>query len=303
METVIKSQKVKEVKLSNEPTLKTGNEKFDNWLSNKGGLVKGSSILLSGTSGAGKTSLMLNLMSVMSNTVISMYEREVSLNSVCEQTSNVKPKHSNAYIADKKTHPHFNDYIKELNTLKPEIVILDSIQAVAMEDFTELSEEDALNHISKILRTWAEENNAVVFIISHNTKAGDYKGAACLKQLIDIHMIMNFDKKTNERTITFSKNRKGAVDSMFYIFTNSGIEFFTTEEWELRTEKRDFRESFINFANKYVSNINSNTKAGDKFLEEYNKEVKKINKSNDGNEICLNLLNLLMELSDKHENI
>lgn len=301
METTIKSQKVKEVQLSNEPTLKTGNEKFDNWFSKKGGMVKGSSILLSGTSGAGKTSLMLNLMSIMSNTVISMYEREVSLNSVCEQTSNVKPNHANAYIADKKTHPHFNDYVKELDVLKPEIVILDSIQAVAMEDFTSMSEEDALNHISKVLRVWAEENNAVVFLISHNTKSDTYQGTACLKQLVDAHMIMNYDKKLNQRTISFSKNRKGEVKMMFYIFTDSGIEFFTEEEWNSRTEKRDFRESFVKFATNYISNVNTNTEEGAKFLEEYNKAIKQINKSANSNKVCSDLLDLLMALSDAHE--
>lgn len=301
METVIKSQKVKEVKLSNEPTLKTGNEKFDNWLSNKGGLVKGSSILLSGTSGAGKTTMCINLMNWMPNTIISMYEREVASQSVCEQTSNITPKHGNAYIADKKTHPHFNDYVKELDVLKPEIIILDSIQAVAMEDFTDISEEDALNHISKVLRTWAEENNSIVFIISHNTKGGDFQGTNCLKQMIDAHMIMDFNKKENFRTITFSKNRKGVINTLFYTFEESGIDFFTPEEWELRTEKRNFRENFVNFATNYVSGINTKTESGAKFFTEYTKAIKKINKSNDSNEVCSDLLNLLMELSDKHE--
>lgn len=301
MEIAIKSQKVKEVKLSNEPTLMTGNVKFDNWFSKKGGFVKGSSILLSGTSGAGKTSLMINLMSLMPKTIISMYEREVASQSVCEQTSNLKPKHDNAYIADRETHPHFNDYLKELEVLKPEIIIIDSIQAIAMEDFVDISEDDALNHISKVLRNWAEKNNSILILVGHNLKSGDFQGTNCLKQLVDVHMVMEYDKKTNCRTMTFTKNRKGPIDTLYYTFEENGIDFHTTEEWESRTQNKNFRESFIKFATSYVSTINTKNEAGEKFVNEYNKALKKINKSDDGDKICSDLLNLLMELSDKFE--
>lgn len=301
METTIKSQKIKDVSLSNEPTLKTGNEKFDNWFSSKGGMVKGSSILLSGISGSGKTTLCMNLMNWMPNTVISMYEREVSKNSVCEQTSNIKSKHDNAYIADKKTHPHFNDYFKELDILKPEVIILDSIQAVAMEDFIEMSEEDGLNHISKILREWAEENNAVLILISHNNKDGSFRGTNCLKQMVDAHMIMDYDKKGNFRTITFSKNRKGAINTMYYTFEETGINFFTPEEWDARAEDRNFKEKFVDFVNSYIANTN---KKGDLYAnikKDYLQGIKSIKKLEDDNEVCKELLNLMLDLSDKYE--
>lgn len=301
METSIKSQKVKEVTLSNEPTLMTSNEKFDKWFSGKGGMVKGSSILLSGVSGSGKTSLCFNLMNWMPNTVISLYEREVASKSVCEQTSNIRPKHDNAYIADKNTHPHFNDYVKELDILKPEVIILDSIQAVAMDDFSDMSEEDALNHISKVLRTWSEENNAVLFIISHNTKGGDFQGTNCLKQLVDAHMVMDYDKKGNFRTITFSKNRKGPISTMFYNFTETGIEFYSQDEWESMTGSRDFKESFAKFVKTYVSTANKKSEAYQQFIEAYDKKVKEIKKIEDPNELCNELFSLMLEITDENK--
>ena len=301
MENQIKSLKVNEVTLSNEPTLKTGNKKFDKWFSNKGGMVKGSSILLSGVSGSGKTTLCFNLMNWMPNSIISLYEREVASQSVCEQTSNIKPKHENAYIADKKTHPHFNDYVKELSILKPEVIILDSIQAIAMDDFSDMSEDDALNHISKVLREFAEENNSVVIIISHNTKGGDFKGTNCLKQMVDAHMIMDYNKKGNFRTITFSKNRKGAIDTMFYTFEESGIEFFTTEEWDARADDRNFKEKFLQFVNNYVASSNKKNDICINLINDYNKGIKSISKIENDSEVCEKLLNLMLSLSDKYE--
>jgi predicted ATP-dependent serine protease len=88
METEIKSLKVKDVEVSNDPTLKTGNEKFDNWFSGKGGMVLRSSIFVSGTSGAGKSTLMINIMNWLSNVTTCMYEREVEAKDIVEQTLN-----------------------------------------------------------------------------------------------------------------------------------------------------------------------------------------------------------------------
>ena len=302
MEAIARSIKVKNVVISDDPTLKTGNEKFDNWFSNKGGIVLRSAIFVSGTSGAGKSTLMLNLMRLLSNTVTCMYEREVESKDIVEQVLNIAPKHDNAYICDKKSHPHFSDFMRELDIIKPKVVIVDSLQAIAMEDFAEMSSEDACNHISKVLRTWISDNNAILFLIGHNVKSGVFEGRNTILQFMDVHLDLVYDKKLNTRTMSFgTKNRKGPMGMLYYIFEKNSLEFFTEEEWEIKTQKRDFRENFINFATNYVSGINTKTESGAKFFAEYNKAIKKINKSNDSNEVCSDLLNLLMGLSDKHE--
>jgi hypothetical protein len=93
----------------------------------------------------------------------------------------------------------------------------------------------------------------------------------------------------------------GSLGNSTGAFEESGLELHTTEEWEAKTQERDFRNSFINFVTKYASTVNVNNEAGEKFVAEYNKALKQINKSNDGNKICSDLLNLMMTLSDKHE--
>ncbi len=302
MEAVVKSLNFNQIKVSNAPTLKTGNEKFDNWFSKKGGMVLRSAVYVSGTSGAGKTTLMVNMMNWLKDVTTCMYEREVEAQDVKEQTSNIVFNHNNAHICDIKTHPHFNEFLKELDTLKPKVVIVDSLQAIAMDDFPEMNEDDACNHIVKILRQWTSDNNAVLFLIGHNTKEGEFAGKNTIMQFMDAHIDMVFDKKANTRTMSWGKkNRKGPMGTLYYTFEESGLELHTTEEWEAKTQERDFRNSFINFVTKYASTVNVNNEAGEKFVAEYNKALKQINKSNDGNEICSNLLNLMMNLSDNHE--
>lgn len=302
METSIKSLNFNQIKVSNAPTLKTGNEKFDEWFSKKGGMVLRSAVYVSGTSGAGKTTLMVNMMNWLKDVTTCMYEREVEAQDVKEQTSNVVFKHNNAHICDIKTHPHFDEFMKELNNLQPKVVIVDSLQAIAMDDFPNMNEDDACNHIVKILRQWTFDNNAVLFLIGHNTKEGEFAGRNTIMQFMDAHIDMVFDKKTNTRTMSWGKkNRKGPMGTLYYTFEEAGIELFTKEEWQSKTEDRNFRENFITFVTNYVSTVNTNTEAGAKFVSEYNKALKQINKSNDGNEICSNLLSLMMNLSDKHE--
>ena len=300
------SQRVKDVKLSNEPSLKTGKEKFDNFFSKEGGLVIGSSCLLTGTSGAGKTTLMMNLMNWMPDVVISLYEREVDAKDVCQQTKNIRPKHNNAYISDRKTCPHFNDYMNEIKTLKPSVIIIDSIQTMALDFTPEMSEEAACNHISKELREYCSDNGAVLFMVGHNLKDGDFAGANTLKQLVDSHLVMEFDKVKNERSISFTKNRKGDVLKLYYAFESTGIEFYTEEEWkELSAEKNgnklDFINSFAIFANGFISKISPKHENYDEIISEYNAGVKKLKKIEDGNMLSTKLLELVLELSNKYE--
>jgi predicted ATP-dependent serine protease len=302
MENQIKSIKVKDVVVSNDPTLKTGNEKFDNWFSKRGGMVLRSSIFISGTSGAGKTTLMVNLMNWLTNTVTCMYEREVESKDVCEQTSNIKPTHDNAYMCDKKSHPHFNDFMKELEVLKPKVIIIDSLQAIAMEDFPSMSEDDACNYIIKILRTWTSDNDAVLFLVGHNTKEGEFAGRNTIMQFMDVHMDLVYDKKTNTRTMSFGKkNRKGPMGTLFYTFEESGIELYTPEEWDARANDRNFKEKFMQFVVNYVASSNKKNDICVNFINEYKKGIKNISKIENDSQACENLFALMLNLSDKYE--
>jgi predicted ATP-dependent serine protease len=284
METVNKTSKsvlYENVQVFKEPTLKTGKEKFDNWFSSDGGIVRSSAIYVSGTSGAGKTTLMVNLMKWLAPKKVSMYLREMEGRSVKSQTSNIEMPKGSAYFADANTCPTFEEYKEELDLLKPEVVIVDSLQVIALEDYEAkgiMSEDKACYHIIKELRDWCSKNNAILFLIGHNTKDGDFAGRNTIIQMMDAHIVMEHDKKNDCRKIYWGqKNRKGPMGMLYYTFGDLEIDFFSSDEWEAENvEERSFIKFIEKAATAYLSTIDKKKEGYSEFKKEYKKIINDI---------------------------
>jgi DNA repair protein RadA/Sms len=304
----MKSVNFKEIKISKEPTLKTGIKVFDKWFSNEGGMVLPSAIFLTGSSGAGKTTLMINLMKWLKGTITSIYLREMTKESVKGQTKNIVFDHDNAFVSDKSTCNTFEEYLKELDEIKPKVVIIDSLQAIAMEDYAHLSLEEACNFISSTLRDWINKNNAVLFLVGHVTKDDTFAGRNTIMQFMDGHVEMIFHKKEGYRTIAWGqKNRKGPMGTLYYTFGEKGIEFFTEEEWEEKNkpEKKSFLNCISSSIGNYFEKIDNKKPNYKDFLKEFNKESSKIEKNYNeekisGLEFVLEYIKLMNGLEEKY---
>jgi predicted ATP-dependent serine protease len=290
MESVAKISKPKsksilfeDVVVYSEPAVKTGKVRFDEWFSADGGIVNGSAIYVSGTSGAGKTTLMVNLMKWLSPRKVSMYLREMEGRNVKAQTKNIKIPKGSAYISDGNTCSNFGEYMEELEELKPEFVIVDSLQVVAKEDFEMnglMSEDDACYHIIKTLREWCSKNNSTLFLIGHNTKDGNFAGRNTLIQMMDAHIVMEHDKKNDCRKISWGqKNRKGPMGMLYYTFGKYGIEFHTEGEWESITNQKNdkhYELIIVEQTEMYINSLDSKKQEVKDLKKEYKKQVKNI---------------------------
>lgn len=306
METSIKSKNFSEIETYKEATLLTGKTLFDNWFSGDGGGIKiNSAIYLSGTSGSGKTTLMVNLMKWLPKVKTSMYFREMEARSVKQQTKNLGEFPKNAYFADIKMCPSFESYMKELNVLKPKVIILDSLQVIAMEDFAmkgKMSEEQACYHIIKTLREWIAKNDAVLFLIGHNTKEGNFAGRNTLIQMMDAHIVMAYDKKDNSRKIEWgTKNRKGPMGKLFYDFTPEGIEFFTEDQWLTKTSaSRNFITTVENAVGAYLDTMDRENENYATAKKEYKTAIRSIQEIEDDGERLVAYVALVNSLATKH---
>ena len=301
MEAEIKSQSMRSIEGSKEPTIRTNNELFDSWLSKDGGLVAPSCILLSGDSGSGKTTIVVNLMKWLKNVKSHMYSREMRDGAVKDQTKNVVFEHDNAFIADERRLPHFEDFMKEIKVIQPKVIIIDSLQAVTEQDFPHLSEEEAEKYVVSTLRKWADETNGVVILICHNTKDGDYKGCAAIKQYLDAHAVTRFDLKTKSRKILFEKNRKGRVGELFYDFEEKGVVFYTPEQWAIKTQKdRNFSKSILDTIQSYLDTADKKTENYASFKKDYIFAKKELEKINDGAEHVAAVVKLMSQLTYKY---
>ncbi len=232
MTTIKKGLKFNEIPDITEPTIRTGQEKFDKLCSSNIGQVLGTITLLTGTSGAGKTTLMINLMEWHKDVDSSLYIREMRAHRIKNQTRGVLS-NPRALVSDQSTIPTFDEYMTYLDEIKPTIVIVDSMQCIATEDFPNMPLESACDYIRIKLTKWAEDNNAVVFLIGHNTKEGEFAGKNTHMQMVHAHLVMDYDRNTKIRKMYFGhKNRDGAVGvDLYYEIQDGKIIFFTEEEY------------------------------------------------------------------------
>ena len=269
-------KRINEIKNSDEKMIipesfLTGRKQFDKWFSNFGGIILGCSNYVSGSSGGGKTTLMANIMVWLDGVVSAMYSREMTKKRLLTQVRDLKF-HDNAYIADAEDCPTFDDFMKEINELKPKIVIVDSLQVVAKEDYFMkgiMGEDEACYKIIKQLRDYVNKNNAVLFLVGHNTKDGDFAGKNTIMQMMDSHIDIVFDKVTKTRTVGWGqKNRNGAMTSIPFDIKDSQIVF---DAEEIKSEDYNAFEEALFF----VESIFSNETFLRKATEEQKKEFKK----------------------------
>lgn len=289
----------KDVKVLNEPTIKTGHEILDRILSHKGGFVIGSAIFLTGTSGAGKTTLIATLQKILEDIKTSFYSREMPASAVKEQTDKLNIKHENAYISDIHDYANLDDYISMLDELQPKVVMIDSLQVIVDEDYSDMEKAD-FNVIQK-LRAWTEKNKAVLIVIGHVTKDGEFRGNNTIMQMFDAHFEMIHDKKKSHRTFSVGhKNRKGGSnETAYYDFSDNGIVFFTQEEWEVRREKKTLDDFVFEAVKGFLSGIDKSHPDYPEFKNEFNKRWDKVD-TDDKSEMIYTYLELAKELIEKY---
>jgi predicted ATP-dependent serine protease len=296
----LRSKLYEEVVVFSEPTLLTNISTFDSWFSADKGIVQGSAIYVSGTSGAGKTTLMVNLMKWLSPSITSMYLREMEGRNVKYQTRNIEMPKGTAYFADINNCKDFGAYMEELELLQPKVVIVDSLQAIAKEDFPEMGENEACYYIIKTLREFCSRNNSTLFLIGHNTKDGNFAGGNTIIQMMDAHIVMEHDKKEDCRKIYWGqKNRKGPMGLLYYEFSKEGISFLSVDEYEAKNateEDKSYLNFVINNTEMFIDKIDKNNPNRKLFVKEYKMGVKNIENIVDDAEYVSSYTKMVFEL-------
>ncbi len=176
-----------------------------------GGLVKGSLILLGGEPGIGKSTLLLQL--CLKLKLKSLYvSGEESGKQIKMRASRIDVKNEDCFIlADTSTQNIF----KQVKTLKPALLIIDSIQTLRTEFI-----ESSPGSISQIractaeLIAFAKETNTPVFLVGHINKEGHLAGPKILEHMVDTVLQFEGDQNFIYRIIRVQKNRFGATHEL-----------------------------------------------------------------------------------------
>ena len=148
-----------------------------------GGIVTGSIVLIAGEPGIGKSTLFLQHGLMMKNLRVLYISGEESEQQIKMRADRLKQNNDNFYLL---TETVTQTIFQEIKKLKPQLVIVDSIQTLQSNLI-----DSSAGSVSQIRETaaefqrYAKETNTPVFLIGHITKDGAIAGPKILEHMVD----------------------------------------------------------------------------------------------------------------------
>lgn len=215
----------KEVSFTHKQRIKTDIDSLDTILG--GGVVEGEVILIGGEPGIGKSTLLLQVASKLSEKQKTLYVScEESPAQVLLRAKRLNVNLEKLYISDEDEVESIYSYVKSEGF---RCIVVDSIQVISSS-----SVEGSKGTVSQIrgcadyLTRIAKTEGVIIFIIGHVTKEGVIAGPKLLEHIVDCVLYFEGEKITPYKILRVKKNRFGATDD-FAVFemTPSGL-------WEVK---------------------------------------------------------------------
>lgn len=236
-----KPSKLNEIELNNEIRMSTNIAEFDRVLG--GGLVQGSLVLIAGDPGIGKSTILLQTSGLLckNNKKVLYVSAEESANQIKLRADRLSIKAESLYI-----YPQTNLELikKEIEDIKPDIVVIDSIQAIYTQNITSSAGSvSQIRECSNYLMQMAKNENITVIVIGHVTKEGNIAGPKVLEHMVDTVIYFEGDKYKSYRLLRANKNRFGNTSEVGIfemgakglIEVNNPSELFLNEHSEITT--------------------------------------------------------------------
>lgn len=204
--------RISEVKVVEFKRMLTHMGEFDRLMG--GGIVSGSLTLVGGEPGIGKSTLMLQLshsLAVQGLTVLYVCgEESVQQTSLRAQRLGVG--HEMLYLL---SETNFNAIQHHIDQLKPDILIVDSIQILYKEELP--SAPGSVTQVREIATEFMHISKGMgisTFLIGHVTKTGEIAGPRVLEHLVDTVLDFDGDRQHGYRMLRGIKNRFGPTDDL-----------------------------------------------------------------------------------------
>ncbi|RJQ32094.1 MAG: DNA repair protein RadA [Actinobacteria bacterium] len=207
-----KPEKITEVNSVNFKRTKTGISELDRVLG--GGIVPGSLVLLGGQPGIGKSTLLLQLASQVSNQgqKVLLVSGEESVNQVKMRAQRVGSLSDNTLVLSETNLEYIDKQVKAVN---PQIIIIDSIQTMSLPEVSSApGSVSQIRECTARLLKIAKDLNKPVFIVGHVTKEGAIAGPRLLEHIVDTVLYFEGDSCHSYRIIRAHKNRFGSTNEV-----------------------------------------------------------------------------------------
>lgn len=205
------AQKLSQVLTDDEIRFTTGMGELDRVLG--GGAVAGSLVLVGGAPGIGKSTLLLQICNKLcSNRKVLYISGEESEKQLKLRAQRIGVNPEELYIL---SETRLTDVLDSVETLQPDILIVDSIQTLYQE-----VNESVPGSVSQVkectmaLMQLSKSQGITVFVVGHINKDGNIAGPKVLEHMVDCVLYFEGDPNTSYRLLRSAKNRFGSTNEI-----------------------------------------------------------------------------------------
>lgn len=215
------AQKLHSVSTDNEIRFSTGMGELDRVLG--GGAVAGSLVLVGGAPGIGKSTLLLQICNSM------CADRKVLYVSGEESEKQIKLRAQRIGVTPQELYilseTRLSDILEAVDSLKPDILIVDSIQTMYHEE-----NESSPGSVSQVkdctmsMMHLSKSQGLTVFVVGHINKDGAIAGPKVLEHMVDCVLYFEGDPNSSYRLLRAAKNRFGSTNEIgVFEMADSGL--------------------------------------------------------------------------------
>ena len=210
-----------------------------------GGILMGSVCLLAGQPGIGKSTLLMQICATVARDHNVLYVSgeesagQVKLRAVRLGADSDKL----SFVASTSA----NDIAKTIETGEFDLVIVDSIQTLAMDEISSApgTVSQVTNCGNLIIRA-AKSTDTAVVIVGHVTKDGTLAGPKVLEHLVDVVLNFEGDRYGGFKTVRAVKNRFGSTNEVaIFEMVSSGLKEVANPSEALLAERTNTDGSII----------------------------------------------------------
>lgn len=202
--------------------INTGIDEFDRVLT--GGVIKGQVVLVGGIPGIGKSTLMMEIAgSFASKGFLVLYiSGEESPHQLSQRADRLGIRNDKIIV---ESITDISEIIKEIDEIKPDIVIVDSIQTIYHPEFgSSPSSPLQIRECSWEFVKLAKSRDIIFFLLGQVTKEGEFAGPKLLEHIVDTVLYFENDKTGGYRILRSFKNRFGNIDEIgIFEMTEKGL--------------------------------------------------------------------------------
>ena len=212
---------LREISAKDEPRIDLKDQELNRVLG--GGLVPGSIVLLGGEPGIGKSTLTLQTILHLDDRRILYVSGEESANQLKMRANRIP--HVDSDNTHKLCETDLGNIFTHIKEVKPEIVIIDSIQTISTDDVdTSPGSVTQIRECASALLRFAKTSGVPVILIGHITKEGTLAGPKILEHIVDTVIQFEGDQHYMYRILRSIKNRFGSTSELgIYEMQQTGL--------------------------------------------------------------------------------